>query len=352
MPGILLEMEKLSNPYSGLGVFCQSLGNALCREVNNYPNLQLQFFVPKACTGIFGKDKKYITASPLHKYFRLSSGNTQLWHCLHQDSPYLPVNAKTPLLLTVHDLNFIQKYSGWKLAYRKKLLQQKINRAKAITAISQFTANEIKNIFQVDKPIHIIPNGVNGPDTKENSELENATFGTYFFSIGILSHKKNFHALIPFLRNFPTHNLVIAGKHTGNYAVQLRKMAQEAGVSERLFMPGSVDEATKWRLYAGCTAFLFPSTAEGFGLPVIEAMHVGKPVFLAQAGALPETGGKEAYYWQDFEPEAMARVVQQGLANFYADATKATRLQARAATFSWQAAANNYLRLYSELSGC
>src|SRR5690606_9157768 len=75
-----------------------------------------------------------------------------------------------------------------------------------------------------------------------------------------------------------------------------------------------IDEAQKAWAYANCAGFLFPSLTEGFGLPPIEAMHFGKPVFLARRTSLPEVGGDVAEYFDDFEPAAMRRVVEAGLA--------------------------------------
>lgn len=54
-------------------------------------------------------------------------------------------------------------------------------------------------------------------------------------------------------------------------------------------------------LYESCVAFLFPSITEGFGLPVIEAMSFGTPVFLSNSSSLPEVGGNEAFYWNSYE---------------------------------------------------
>jgi glycosyltransferase involved in cell wall biosynthesis len=115
-------------------------------------------------------------------------------------------------------------------------------------------------------------------------------------------------------------------------------------------MPGGVPEAAKLWLYAHCEAFLFPSLSEGFGLPVVEAMAFGKPVFISALTSLPEIGGEDAYYFADFEPESMARVVRDGLRDFGNDPARETRMRARASRFSWPRVAAEYWRLYEEVA--
>ena len=87
---------------------------------------------------------------------------------------------------------------------------------------------------------------------------------------------------------------------------------------------------------------------EGFGLPPIEAMHFGKPTFLARRTCLPEIGGDAAEYFDDFEPEAMKRVVQRGLQRM-TEPGRADAIRAHAAQFNWDDAAAAYLALYRRL---
>ena len=108
------------------------------------------------------------------------------------------------------------------------------------------------------------------------------------------------------------------------------------------------NEERLW-LYQNCAALAFPSKTEGFGLPVIEAMAFGRPVFVSPVTSLPEIGGNLAFYWNDHSPTEMANVVRKGFATFEADPTYSTQLQTWAAKFSWENAANSYLSLYQEV---
>ena len=109
-----------------------------------------------------------------------------------------------------------------------------------------------------------------------------------------------------------------------------------------------IDDAQKAWAYAHCTGFLFPSLTEGFGLPPIEAMHFGKPVFLARRTCLPEIGGDAADYFDDFDAGSMRRVVEAGLAR-QREPGRADAIRAHAAQFDWDRAAGAYLDLYRRL---
>jgi glycosyltransferase involved in cell wall biosynthesis len=168
--------------------------------------------------------------------------------------------------------------------------------------------------------------------------------------VGVIHPKKNVHTLLPLLEAFPDYRLVLAGPDRHPYAQHIREQAEKLGVADRLLLTGSVDESTKLWLYAHCEAFLFPSLTEGFGLPVAEAMTFGKPVFISNLTSLPEVGGKEAYYFEDFEPENMAKVLHDGLHDFGQNALRQERLRKRAAGFSWPTVAGEYWKLYEKLA--
>lgn len=342
---VLVEMEKLSNLNSGLGQFCLGLGQAL---VNENKNRELHFLVPEKNEGIFGKNAFYIFLKN-YLFFLLNRPKSfDVWHCTHQQSKFLPSNSK--LILTIHDLNFLYKYKGIKKQLKLNVLQRKVNKASAIVAISNFTANEIKQHLKVDdKKLHVIYNGVSLIST-ENVELPSILQNKkYLFSIGIINPKKNFHVLLPLLKNDANLILAIAGNSTHHYVQQMKEIAQELGVLTQLHFLGLVSDDLKYTLYKNCYAFVFPSLSEGFGLPVIEAMLLGKAVFLSNKTCLPEIGGEEAFYFENFDAEHMQQVYEKGMKLYESDLNKAHRIQLHAAQFSWEIAAKKYLEVYDSL---
>lgn len=352
MPTLFIDAERLRDLNSGLGQVCLHLGHELVRQCPS--DWQLTFLVPKGQVGVFGKSVDYVEASWMRKVW--ISDRYDVWHCLHQDSAYLPSRSK--LVLTVHDLNFLARtdYSTSKMAGKLAHLQRKIDRAAVVTGISNYTASVMREYlkFSTDRPIRVIYNGVSVDGPTELVDQPQPVFLTgndipYFLFVGVIHPKKNVHTLLPLLEAFPDYQLVLAGPNGHSYAQHIREQGQKLGLADRLLMPGAVDEATKSWLYAHCEAFLFPSLAEGFGLPVAEAMAFGKPVFISNLTSLPEVGGKEAYYFDNFEPESMAQTIHDGLHDFGQNPLREQRLKKRAAGFSWPTVAGEYWKVYQEL---
>ena len=142
---------------------------------------------------------------------------------------------------------------------------------------------------------------------------------------------------------------VIAGADDKGYRSELEMEAHRQGVAERVSFTGTVTEEEKWRLYEHCTAMIFPSLAEGFGLPVLEAMAFGKPVFLSDRTSLPEIGGTEAYYFKNFTPEHVQQVFSEGMNNYKNDPAKPQRLKKHTEKFTWDNAASAYLQFYQSI---
>ncbi len=355
MPSLFIDTERLRDLNSGLGQVCLHLGHELVRQRPS--SWEITFLMPAGQRGIFGDDVEYVEASWLRKIW--VPGKFDVWHCLHQDSAYLPRGA-AKLILTVHDLNFLERadYSPAKKAQKLARLQRVVNRTSAVTAISNYTASVLNEHLNQPpaRPVQVIHNGIaiNPADAPAELPLDSGIGAfdnqPFFLFVGVIHPKKNVHTLLPLLEAFPDYNLILAGPDAHHYARHIWEQAQNLGVADRLLMPGAVSEPTKLWLYAHCEAFLFPSLSEGFGLPVAEAMAFGKPVFCSNLTSLPEVGGKEAYYFENFEPENMAKTIHDGLHDFEQNSLREEREKKRAAGFNWPAVAREYWDLYQEFS--
>jgi glycosyltransferase involved in cell wall biosynthesis len=363
MPSLFIDTERLRDLNSGLGQVCLHLGNELVRQ--QPAGWKVTFLVPNGQSGVFGYGKDNVRHSDMPVNYIEASwhrklwipGTYDVWHCLHQDSAYLP-RDKAKMILTIHDLNFLERvdYSEAKKARKRATLQRKVDRADALTAISAYTASVVNQQLSLPdtKPVQVIANGVAVSERDLRADGSRPAFlegddHPYFLFVGVLHPKKNVHTLLPLLEAFPDYRLILAGPDGHPYAQHIREQAQKLGIADRLLMPGAVDEPTKLWLYGHCEAFLFPSISEGFGLPVAEAMAFGKPVFISNLTSLPEIGGKEAYYFEDFEPENMAKVLHDGLHDFGQNSLRQERMRKRAASFNWPDVAGEYWTLYEGL---
>lgn len=358
MPALFIDAERLRDLNSGLGQVCLHFGHELVRQCP--PNWKLTFLVPKGQAGIFGGSVDYVQAGWLRKLW--IPGQFDVWHCLHQDSAYLPRAGQGKLVLTIHDLNFLARpdYTDAKKARKLTALQSRVDRAAALTTISEYTANEVRKHLTLagNQLLTVIPNGVAIDPAQtpafpsDDSPIRSLDGGLPFFLfVGVIHPKKNVHTLLPLLEAFPDYQLVLAGPDRHPYAQHIRQQAQNLGLTDRLLIPGAVSEADKRWLYAHCDAFLFPSLSEGFGLPVVEAMTFGKPVFIANLTSLPEVGGREAYYFENFEPEQMAKTLHDGLHDFQQNPLRQERMRKRAMQFTWSSVAGRYWAVYEGNEG-
>ena len=135
--------------------------------------------------------------------------------------------------------------------------------------------------------------------------LPNAPF---LFTIGTIVDKKNFHVL-PCLLAGNNKKLIIAGiTQSEDYKHKIIDEAKRWNVLDRLFFTGTVNENDKQWYIKHCEAFVFPSLAEGFGLPVVEAMYFGKPVIISNLSSLPEVGGRCSLLFQQLRSAEMQSV--------------------------------------------
>jgi glycosyltransferase involved in cell wall biosynthesis len=100
--------------------------------------------------------------------------------------------------------------------------------------------------------------------------------------------------------------------------------------------------------FNNCNAFAFPSISEGFGLPVVEAMSCGKPLFLSTRTSLPEIGGDVSFYFNDFNPEHIQNVFASGMKKYNANGLR-EKIKQRGTNFCWHKAAAEYLQVYRSL---
>ena len=150
------------------------------------------------------------------------------------------------------------------------------------------------------------------------------------------------------MKMFPDKELYIAGKLGSPYAEQIKSDIESENISNVSLVGEITNEERVW-LYKNCEAFLFPSLFEGFGLPVIEAMNFGKPVFTTEETSLMEIGGGLTYIWNNFEPTYMKDVLDEHLKTFYSTSIRAQQNIEYAKTFSYEKHMSEYLKVYNQL---
>lgn len=344
---IIFDCERMKYPFTGLYSFCHHLGMALKEQSNN----SISYYLPQSEKNIFGLDAKVVIQNSLHKFMLPNLKGYDIWHSTFQGTNYFPGSRKIKKVLTVHDLNFL--YDDKKNEDKKKRqirkLQSKINQSDAIVAISNFVLDDMNQHFDLrSKQTQVIYNGCNFNSSSKAQAPTQKPNSPFLFTIGTITEKKNFHVLPAALKNYDGI-LVISGiTQSEQYLQKIIQEAKTHNVENKLLFTGPVSEGEKQWYMQNAEAFLFPSLAEGFGLPVVEAMYSGKPVILSKKTSLPEIGGDVAFYFDNFEPEHMQTVLNECLNQSTNDQLE-ERIKSRASMFNWKDAADSYLNIYKNL---
>lgn len=331
MKKLLVDLSALQNFKTGLGQVAFGYGNYFKENYRRAEQgYELHLLLPEEYFGAFGSEVKYISSDS--------------W--LRKHSKYI---------LTIHDLNYLYEYSNAKYQRKQsRRINRKIRRADEIVCISNFTKEEIlRNLEIYDKDIKVIYNQVKLTDPSKATEPAISLRKPFFFAIGVLLRKKNFHVLLDLMKLMPEKHLYIAGNAQkssldNNYYASMVEKIEREGIQNVTFM-GGISNEEKVFMYQNCEAFLIPSLLEGFGLPVIEAMQFGKPVFFSPATSLREIGDRYAYFWDSFEPEEMKRVIDENLDKFYQDPAKAEAEKQYAQSFASDRHFEEYQKIYNSL---
>jgi glycosyltransferase involved in cell wall biosynthesis len=233
----------------------------------------------------------------------------------------------TRLVLVVHDLIFMEPlppsrslYQNAGRMYRRIVAPHAIRRADMVVTVSQHTARQLTSRFDVDEQrLRVIPNAVspewfgNPAEPREQAQLVLAVAGE--------APSKNLHSALAAFALCAQRmrarglRMKVAGVKPAFHAPFLAH-ANSLGVGATVeFLPYLSDEHMRG-LYREADVLLMPSLAEGFGIPVAEAMACGVPVAASHATSLPEVGGDAAQYFNPQSVEEMAAVLRQVLEDY------------------------------------
>lgn len=353
---ILIDVERLKYPRSGIANVCISLIKGLNEKLChfNYFLYGPAKNIPETKGGFKVIDWKF-----WHKKIKINTSSFSLIHVTHQLSDYFHSKKENQKkVVTLHDLNFLHdNSSARKIAKSKRLVQKNIGNADAIVCISEFVKEDFlknKNLFktQRDARIEVIYNGLIFPENEKFSSDKNYEFinRKFILNIGVLFPKKNQEVLLNLIVGNERDLVLITSSAKSEYKEKFLQKVKNLGLEKRVHILENVENNEKYFLLQQCESYCHPSLAEGFGIPPVEAMYFGKPVFLSNLTSLPEIGGELAFYFNDFSPESMRNTYDNGMEKFNADQENfKAKLKERAAKFSYRQMADSYEKLYKDL---
>ncbi|MFC2599856.1 MAG: glycosyltransferase family 4 protein [Treponema lecithinolyticum] len=230
---------------------------------------------------------------------------------------------KTPGVAVVHDILNEQTSSFSGKTWISKLFIQSLKKAEKIIAPSRYIRKNLVNLGFAQEKIEVIYNGIDHSMFYPRPAIASDTLSIQPFAIkkpyiiyaSRLSKSEKKH--IELIRAFSLfkkktglpHRLVLAGSED-DYAESVHKEAALSEYACDIFITGYFPYKDFPELYSASEACIFPSVAEGVGLPVIEAMASGVPVACAKAGSLPEIAGDCALYFDSDDIEQMSSAIE------------------------------------------
>ncbi|MBK9293242.1 MAG: glycosyltransferase family 4 protein [Oligoflexia bacterium] len=290
---------------TGTGVYTQEIIKAF---QNEFPEDDI-FNTYRLVRGI--KGKKYLLEKTKNTKNHFLLDPVTFWRgysydIFHGLNARLPVLWRVPNIVTIHDLfSVFGNYSEEKFKIdQKRKIESTLKRATHIITPATFTKNELINRLNVNEiKITVVGEGVrevflnNFDKNLEAKKLKNK-FNIqypYFLFVGTLEKRKNIFGVIDSFYQFNqkspnTHRLVLIGS-SGFGIKEIKEKINNLKLQELIVFLEYMHEQDLALFYRCCTAFLFLSLEEGYGIPVIESMSCGAPVISSNTTSLPEVGG-------------------------------------------------------------
>ncbi len=286
---------------------------------------------------------------------------------LHCTSNTAPVRTAAPLVVTLHDIIFLEKqaarnkslYQSLGRLYRRAVVPRILPRCRKIITVSQFECDRIRTALGLDAArITAIHNGYNtcfrpmsrtGDITRKY--LPDAE---YLFFLGNTDPKKNtpgtLRGYADYVRRSAHPLPLLVADLTPQAAESILREIGAPELSDWLRLPGYIPNGDLAAVYNGASAFLYTSLRESFGIPQLEAMACGTPVVTSNTSAIPEVAGAGALLVDPASPTAIADALLRLESDpAFREAQIAYGLE-RVKLFSWEDTARKLLALYEQIA--
>ena len=282
---------------------------------------------------------------------------------LHCTSNTAPIFCNIPLVLTLHDIIFLEprdknnksvyQNMGW--LYRRKVVPKILERCLRIITVSNFEKkNIIEKLIIPEKRMAMIYNGYNEwfKPLRDVADIYKSYIEKpgYFFFLGNTDPKKNTErTLIAYSRYLEKSTIkrkLLMADLDKTYLDSIIERNHIENIREQIVMPGYIVNSDLPYIYNSAFAFLYTSLRESFGIPLLEAMACGTPVITSNTSSMPEIAGNDAILINPESPEEITeKMLRLETDEEYYNTQKEIGLK-RAELFSWRKTAEQLLRLY------
>ena len=284
---------------------------------------------------------------------------------LHPDvhhSPHytMPSGRIPPKVVTVHDLTVFD-HPEWhqrsKVALFRRAIRTAAKDAAALICVSATTADRLRELLAPVAPVHVVYHGVDHDRFRPSSDSQGdiqaigrlGIRAPYVAFVGTVEPRKDVPALVRAFdlvcRAHPSLQLVIAGA-AGWGEAEVAEAIRNIREPDRVVRVGYVPDDAVPAILRQATAVAYPSRAEGFGLPVIEALACGAPVVTTTGSAMEEVADGAALLVDPGDEKALAGALDMLARGDVALGSRRARGLAVARRFNWDATAAGHMAAY------
>lgn len=286
--------------------------------------------------------------------------NADILHCTSNTAP---LRCKVPIIVTLHDIIFLEKKRGGNKSlyqklgwyYRRLIVPKVIKRCRHLITVSDFERQHIIDTLKIsESKISTVYNGYNSHfrhiDSPSQTTSKYFPDGNYLFFLGNTDPKKNTERILKAYSIYArkTDNplsLIVADLKDDILYETVSKLGL-SDIADHIKPSGYIVNSDLPAIYSGARAFIYASLRESFGIPLLESMACGTPVITSDTSALPEIAGNAALLIDPYNENEIADAILR-LIN---DDTLHSKMQEagyeRITHFSWSETAKNTLNLY------
>jgi glycosyltransferase involved in cell wall biosynthesis len=355
---IAVDARALLGERTGIGTFTF----AIARGLASRPGLSVGLFAPRSFPPALNGSSPFTLHSDRHPFGIVWLQTTLPQRAARWGADVLlsaltigPARGETPLVSVVHDLTPVthpEWHARRTLVGFLPLWERTVERARRFLCVSETTARQLVALYpETATRVRVARNGIDAAfftpsgdaASRERTRQLHAAGQRFLLYLGTLEPRKNVEALVLacerlWARRRSRPDLVLAGGSGWKTAGLHRRIARSP-FRDKIHLTGYAPREAARELYRAAEVFVYPSLAEGFGLPVLEAMACGTPVVASTAEALREVGGDAALYAPPGDPAAIAAQIATALEDAEARRRMIAAGLARAALFTWEAAA-------------
>ncbi len=273
----------------------------------------------------------------------------------------IPLPSYVPCIVTIHDILF-EKYPQYFpsiFRLRSKLLMRlSARRAMHVFTVSEYSKREIVANYKIDQDkVTVIHNGVDttkfypGTSGKEIVKKRNLTSGGYILSVGRLEPRKNYSTLIRAYANFSgiTLPLVIIGQRHFGFK-DIFDLINRLGLGNKIIILENVGDEELPAIYRHARLFVYPTYAEGFGMPLLEAMASGLPIISSNRTSIPEVVGQAGILIDPGNVDELTSVMRRVLSDAELHMKIKQDALSRVTSFQWQISAKIVRQIYERFA--